>query len=151
MHFKHNMLASLSTVTLGAILALGFLVDVKAEDKKADASGTWTWTTPGRNGGPDRKMTLKLKIEGDKVTGTLTSPGRNGQSNDSEVQDGKLSGDQLTFTVTREFNGNKMTSKYSGTLSGDTIKGKMEFERNGEPTKRDWEATRAVARAPEAK
>jgi len=29
--------------------------------------------------------------------------------------------------VTREFNGNKVTSKYTGKLSGDSIKGKMEF------------------------
>jgi hypothetical protein len=60
------------------------------DDKKADPSGTWTWTTPGRNGGADRKMTLKLKVEGDKVTGTLSSPGQGGEETKSEIENGKI-------------------------------------------------------------
>ncbi len=144
MHFKHNMLASLTKVTLSAILALGFLAEVKAEDKKADPSGTWTWTMQGRQGRPDRTMTLKLKVDGDKVTGKVSSPGRDGQTTDTEIQDGKLKGDEISFSTTRENNGNKMTSKYSGKVGADTIKGKMEFERNGEPISRDWEAKRAT-------
>jgi hypothetical protein len=44
--------------------------------------------------------------------------------------------------VVREFNGNKFTIKYSGTVSGDTIKGKSEFERDGETQSREWEAKR---------
>ncbi len=99
---------------------------------------------PGRNGGPDRTMTLKLKTEGDKVTGTLTSPGRQGQTTDTQIQDGKLKGDEVTFTVVREFNGNKFTSKYNGKVSAQAIKGKMEFERNGETQSRDWEAKRVA-------
>jgi hypothetical protein len=42
--------------------------------------------------------------------------------------------------VVRTFNDNTMTNKYSGTLADGTIKGKMEFERNGEAQSRDWEA-----------
>jgi hypothetical protein len=42
----------------------------------------------------------------------------------------------------REVNGTKMTTKYSGKVTADAIKGKMEFERNGEPVSRDWEAKR---------
>jgi hypothetical protein len=36
-----------------------------------------------------------------------------------------------------------MTSTYTGTVSGDTIKGKITFERDGNPQSRDWEAKRA--------
>src|SRR5690242_7296585 len=32
------------------------------------------------------------------------------------------------------------TTKYDGKVTGDTIKGKMEFERDGETRSRDWEA-----------
>jgi hypothetical protein len=142
MHFKNNMLASLTTVALGAILAVGFLSQAQAQDKKADASGTWSWVLKGRQGGPDRKITAKFKVDGDKVTGTISTPGRDGSNRDTEVQDGKLKGDDLSFSTTREVNGNKMTTKYTGKISGDAIKGQMEFERNGEPTKRDWEAKR---------
>jgi len=108
-----------------AVLALGAAVQSQAADSKADPTGTWTWTTPGRNGGPDRKSTLKLKLDGDKVTGTVTSPGRQGgQAQDTAIEDGKLKGEELSFSVTREVNGNKFTAKYSGKLAGDTIKGK---------------------------
>ena len=135
-----HALASLTQIVTCAILALGAVV--QAQDKKADPTGTWTWTTPGRNGGPDRKSTLKLKVEGDKLTGTLAAPGRGGQSNDSAIADGKLKGDEFSFTVIREFGGNKITVKYNGKISGDSIKGKIETERNGQTNSRDWEAKR---------
>jgi hypothetical protein len=35
-----------------------------------------------------------------------------------------------------------MTIKYNGKLSGDSIKGKTESERDGQPRSRDWEAKR---------
>jgi hypothetical protein len=143
MQQKRN--TSLITTGLCAVLALGFLSQVQAEDKKADPTGTWTWTMQrqggGGGGGGERTMSLKLKAEGDKVTGTLTSPGRNG-SRDTEIADGKIKGDEISFTVTREFNGNKVTSKYSGKVSQDSIKGKVEFERDGQTNSRDWEAKR---------
>ncbi len=125
-------------------LALGFTAQLRADDKKADATGTWTWTTPGRNGGEPRKMTLKLKAEGEKLTGKLAMPTRDGESMETEISDGKVKGEDVSFTVTREFNGNKFVMKYSGKLSPDAIKGKMEFERNGESQSRDWEAKRAT-------
>ena len=125
-----------------AILALG--ATAQAQDKKADPSGTWTWTTPGRNGGPDRKSTLKLKLEGEKVTGTLSAPGRGGQSSDVEISDGKFKGDEVSFAVTREVQGNKFTAKYNGKISGDSIKGKIEMpgRDGGEGRSIDWEAKR---------
>ena len=109
-----------------AILAIGTAVQA------ADATGTYNWTRPGRNGGPDQKMTLKLKVDGDKLTGTLTSPSRDGGTTDTKIADGKVKGEEISFTVTREFNGNKMVQKYSGKVSADAIKGKIESERNGE-------------------
>lgn len=127
---------------LCALMAFGFVCASQAQEKK-DASGTWSWTMPGRNGGPDRKMTLKLKAEGDKLSGKMISPGRQGGDPvETEIKDGKVKDGEVSFTVTREFGGNKMTSKYNGKLSADTIKGKMEFERNGETQSRDWEAKR---------
>ena len=87
-------------------------------------------------------MTLKLKADGEKLTGTLSSPGRDGQATETAIADGKVKGDEVSFTVTREFNNNKMVSKYSGKVSADTIKGKIESERNGQPQSRDWEAKR---------
>ena len=112
----------------------------------ADPSGTWTWSTPGRNGGPDRTNTLTLTIEGEKVTGKVASPGRGGQAMESEISGGKLMGEDLTFVVSREYNGNKFVANYSGKVTADSIKGKIENERGGQKQSRDWEAKRAMAK-----
>jgi len=140
MKSTQNALTSLIKAAACAILALGAVA--QAQDKKADPTGTWTWSQPGRNGGPERKSTLKLKLEGDKVTGTLSAPGRGGESSDVAISEGKLKGDEITFAVTREVQGNKFTAKYNGTISGDSIKGKIETERNGQTQSRDWTAKR---------
>lgn len=105
----------------------------------ADANGTWTWTMPARGNQPERTSILKLKTEGDKLTGTIN--GREGQE-DIKITDAKITGDDISFKVTRERNGNTFTQKYNGKISGDTIKGKITFERNGEEQTRDWEAKR---------
>ena len=121
-----------------ACLALALTITTSVQ--AADANGTWTWSVPGRNGGPDRTSTLKLKTEGDKLTGTIS--GRQNQD-DIKISDAKITGDEVTFTVTREFNGNSMVQKYTGKISGDTIKGKITGKnRDGEEYSRDWEAKR---------
>ena len=127
-------------ILAGAILVMGVLVQARAEDKKIDPTGTYVWTVPGRNGGPDRTNTLALKLEGDKLTGKLTSPGRGGQTAVTDISDGKITGSDVSFCVVRTFNDNTVTNKYSGKLADGVIKGKMDFERNGEAQSRDWEA-----------
>ncbi len=137
-----------SLVKLGfcALLALAVVVPSQAADKAASPAGAWTWTSPGRNGGPDRKMSLELKVDGEKVTGGLTSPGRDGNTTKVEIGDGKLKNDEVSFTVTREFNGNKFVQNYTGKVTAESIKGKIEYERNGEKQSRDWEAKRDTAK-----
>lgn len=127
-------------ILAGAILAAGVLAQARAEDKKVDPSGTYIWTVPARNGGADRTNTLTLKLEGDKLSGKLSAPGRDGQINSTDIIDGKITGADVSFCVVRTYNDNTFTNKYSGTLAGGAIKGKMEFTRNGDAQSRDWEA-----------
>ncbi|HAM74004.1 MAG TPA: hypothetical protein DCM86_20455 [Verrucomicrobiales bacterium] len=121
-----------------------------ADGKASDAAGTWTWTVPGRNGGPERKSTLKLAVDGEKLTGKVTSPGRggNGTPTETAIEDGKIKDGEVSFKVNREFNGNKFIAAYKGKLEGDSIKGKIEIERDGEKQSRDWEAKREVEKKP---
>ncbi len=65
-------------------------------------------------------MTLKLKLEGDVLTGAML--GRNGQ--ETPIQDGTYKDGAVSFKVVRERNGQKITTKYAGKVSDDTIKGK---------------------------
>jgi hypothetical protein len=141
--FPRSIATFLQVIACAALVA-GFNASA-ADEKKADPSGTWTWTSPGRNGGAERKNTMKLKVEGDKVTGAISSTG--GQNTgETAIADAKLKGDELTFTVTRQFGDNKVTMKYKGTIAGDVIKGKTEFEREGQSQSRDWEAKREAAK-----
>jgi hypothetical protein len=138
----HHKFAFMAKVAFCAVLALGGITTATAEDKAPSATGTWSWTTPGRNGGAERKMTLTLTQDGEKLTGKVSSPGRDGgAARETEIADGSVKGADVAFSVTREFNGNKMTSKYSGKLSADAITGKIESkDRDGNDQKRDWTA-----------
>ncbi|MBN8247104.1 MAG: hypothetical protein J0L84_06630 [Verrucomicrobia bacterium] len=110
----------------------------------ADVAGEWTWSTPGRDGGAERKSTLTLKVDAGKLSGKISSPGRDGAAVETAISDAKLDGDSIAFSVVREFNGNSFTRKYSGKVAGDTITGKTEFDRNGETQSRDWVAKRTA-------
>lgn len=140
MQLKSITMNKLAKILLGAALLTGAVIQSQAEDKKVDPTGTYVWTMPGRNGGPDRTNTLTLKLDGDKLTGKISAPGRGGAATDTDIADGKLTGADVSFTVVRSYNGNSMTNKYSGTVADGSIKGKVEFTRNGDTQSRDWEA-----------
>jgi hypothetical protein len=144
MKATQRFLTSFLPLAACAALLLGVSANA-ADEKKADVAGTWTWTSPGRNGGAERKNTLKLKVEGEQVTGTLSSVAGDGGKGGGEaaITDAKVKGDEISFSSTREFNGTKFTQKYTGKISGDSIKGKIESERDGKAQSRDWEAKRA--------
>jgi hypothetical protein len=140
---RYQSLRSFLKITACAIAALGMVSASQAADGDKKADGTWSWSTPGRDGGEARKTSLTLKTEGEKLTGKVSSPGRDGgEPRVTEISDGKVKGDEVSFNVVREFNGNKMTQKFTGKVAGDTITGKIAFERNGEERSRDWEAKR---------
>jgi len=118
-------------------LAVGLLALVLVNVvSAADPTGTWKWSTTFNN--KTREQTLKLKLEGDKLTGALV--GQNNQ--ETAIADASFKDDAVAFTVTREQGGNKVVSKYNGKLDGDTIKGKIESDRGGKTNSRDWEAKR---------
>ena len=116
-----------------ALAVASFLSVAQAAD---DPSGTWKWTSTFGNN--TIESTAKLKAEGDKLTGTYI--GRN--NTETPITNGTFKDNTVKFDVVREVNGNKFTIKYSGTISGDTIKGKSSFDRDGQAQERDWEAKR---------
>jgi hypothetical protein len=127
-------------VALG--LVAGFAGASQADDKDAKATGTWTWTFK-RQDGEEVTSTLKVKQEGEKLTGKLDSFG-----SEVDVQEGKVDKDgNLSFQVSREFGGNTVTIKYKGKVDGDTMKLTSEFERDGEVRKREFEAKRKGEKA----
>jgi hypothetical protein len=102
-----------------------------------DPTGTWKWSVMFNN--QTREQTLKLKLEGDKLTGSMV--GRNNQ--ETPIENATYKDGDVAFSVTRERGGQKFVTKYTGKISGDTIKGKQEFTRDGQSQSRDWEAKRS--------
>ena len=123
-----------------AFLAVAALLVTGMPALAADSiDGTWEWETTGGQGGQTFQQRAKLKQDGEKLTGVII--GRNDQ--ETAIKDGKIKDGEISFSVTRERQGQSMTTKYTGKLSGDTIKGKTERERDGQTQSRDWEAKRA--------
>jgi hypothetical protein len=86
-----------------------------------------------------------LELKDGKLTGTLKGwqMGDN-QIPDSAIEEASLKDGVVAFSLTREFNGNKFTSKYSAKLEGDKLTGTIESPgRDGGVMKREWTAMRA--------
>lgn len=62
----------------------------------------------------------EFKQDGENVTGSVTV-----QELKTAIEKGKLKDGQLSFEIPREYGGVKFMSRYSGKLTGDTIKGKI--------------------------
>jgi hypothetical protein len=122
----------LMVVAMAAVV-VGFVSTAVA----ADANGTWKWTTMYQN--KTGEATLKLKQDGDKLSGVYVG----GQSNsETPIEDANVAGDKISFKVTRERGGQKFTTAYSGTLKDDTITGTQERERDGQKQSSEWVAKR---------
>jgi uncharacterized lipoprotein YehR (DUF1307 family) len=114
------------------VVAFGSLA---VADDKSSPTGTWKYTTNAN--GTQLEVTMKLKAEGDKVTGTVSV-------NDMaiKIEDGKIKDGEVSFKIMREVGGQKFEIKYKGKVTGDTFKGKRELEREGQPNVREFEAKR---------
>jgi hypothetical protein len=124
------------TRLLGVVCVLAVAGLAQAADDKPNPTGTWTYTTDA--GGQMLEVTIKLKLDGEKLTGTVTVADMEGAIEDAKYKDGEVS-----FKLIRDFGGMKITLKYKGTIKGDVFKGKREMERDGQTNSRDFEAKRA--------
>jgi hypothetical protein len=129
-------------LAISSLFILALATHSFAEDKKdSPIDGTWRWTykTPE---GQSAEVAVKLKAEGEKLSGVFVS--REGK--EEPITEGTFKDNQLAFTVVRTVREEKMTFKYSGKLDKDTITGKIDFVREGQPPRpREWEAKRVKA------
>jgi hypothetical protein len=116
----------------------------KVENKKIDPSGTWKWNFTNHNG-QIREIVLKLKLDGEKLTGTYS--GRNG---DTAIKEGKLQGDEVSFRLIGKFKGSPYTEQFDGKISGDTIKGSVVSKQGTLSQSHDWGAKREAGEAVKA-
>ena len=92
----------------------------------ADVSGKWMSEAPaGGKGGP---QTFMFKQAGSDLSGTVDA----GRGGPVDFSGGKVDGDKVMFEITRDMGDKgKVTTKYSGTVSGTTIK--LSFDRGRGP------------------
>ena len=113
----------------------------------ADPTGTWKWSATGPNG-QSRDLTLKLALKGGQLTGAVSGT----RAGETAISDASFKDDAIAFTIIREYNGNKIETKYEGKLAADSIKGKIRTTRGDAEVKvSDWSATRSKEDAAAAK
>jgi hypothetical protein len=104
---------------------------VSAQDAKV--SGSWDLSAPGRDGSVVTQ-TLTLQQDGSKLSGTLKS------ARGETPVTGTISGANITFSVTRSTPNGDMKVDYTGTVSGDAMKGRRTVMGNTA----DWTGQRSA-------
>jgi len=119
-----------------AVAALTLFVSALAWAAAAD--GKWTWKQMGQNG--EVAMTLELKQDGEKLTGSVM---REGSDMKTEIKDGKIKDNEISFVTVVERNGMERKTMYKGKIEGDSIKGNVVSNRQGQEQSREWVAKKA--------
>jgi hypothetical protein len=130
--------ATISEAIMKAILSMALVLGVcglagAADDKAVDAVGKWKCEY--EIGGQQRTSTLKIKKDGDNLTGTMSWP----DQDETKLKDLKLKDGTLTFSAERKLPGmdDSITVEYKLKIDGDKLKGKGAAEFGGE--KREWD------------
>ena len=110
--FINRIVASTAIV---AIVATVMLISAQA----ASVDGTWKLTLETQQGTANPVITLKQ--DGENLTGTYK--GRLGEA----PLKGTLKGNEITFTVKLSVQGQDFEIVYTGTVDGDSMKGKAKF------------------------
>lgn len=121
-------------LVLAVLVAGGSAVTLGA-DLKADPTGTWKWTS--NVNGMEVTSELRLTFKDGKLTGEFVGDDKKAPIKDATFKDGEVS-----FKAERERSGTKVPVKYKGKLTGDTIKGKVEINFDGQEFSLDWNAKR---------
>ena len=121
---------------MATLVCLLAVTDLARAEDKPNPTGTWKYKTDLN--GQSVEVTIKLKLDGEKVTGTVSV-----MDMETKIEDGKFKDGDISFKVNREVNGNKFAIKYAGKITGDTFKGKRDLERDGQTNSREFEAKRS--------
>ncbi|MGA3294541.1 MAG: hypothetical protein ABSE45_11230 [Candidatus Acidiferrales bacterium] len=120
-------------IGVAALCFVVFSLAHAASAQDAQVAGSWDLSAPGRDGNV-MTQTLTLQQDGTKLTGTVK-----GQRGDAPVT-GTISGNNISFSVTRTTPNGEMKLDYTGTVSGDTMKGTLAVMGNNV----DWTAKRSA-------
>jgi hypothetical protein len=115
-------------VLAAIVLTVSFVFAVA----EVDVTGKWEITTVTPRG--DRTNTVEFKQSGEDLV--VTMQGRQGGTMTAK---GTVRGDRIDWSITRETPRGEFKMDYSGTVSGDQMKGKVQFGQMGSG---EWTAKR---------
>ena len=124
MRFEGMFAKSVMTVGVALLVWSAIL----AGQNKTDVTGNWSIEAMTEAGGASMP-TVTLKQEGEKVTGHYSSQAL-GEANVT----GTIKGQQLEFSFNVEVQGFALHVVYTGTVDGNTIKGKISLGELGDGT-----------------
>jgi SAM-dependent methyltransferase len=84
----------------------------------AKVAGSWRWRMSTTTG--DREYTLRLDQTFQEIRGKVTMQGR-----EVPITKPRLEGNQLNFSFNEDMNKQKVSMRFNGRISGDTIKGNV--------------------------
>jgi hypothetical protein len=113
-------------LTLLSIAGAFMLNAMIAAAQSTNVTGTWKLTieTPNGTGNP----TATFKQEGEELSGTYK-----GRLGEAQLK-GTVKGKEISFSFKVSAQGQELQIEYSGTVDGDTMKGKVKFGEMGEGT-----------------
>ena len=120
-----NMLTRIMVLTVAAML-VG--VPILFSQTKTDATGKWNLEVMTQAGGTTMPS-VTLKQEGEKLTGRYTSEALG----EADVT-GTVKGQQIEFSFNVEVQGFALQVRYTGTIDGNTMKGKISLGELGDGT-----------------
>lgn len=119
--------------------ACGISLVAAEKTSRSPLHGLWQWKFTMPDGG-EISPRVSFKTKDGKLTGTS----RFRLGSEAPLSNVVLKGNDVSFDVVRKYEGESVTTHYSGKLSGDVIKGKITSQSNGEEQTYDWEARRLV-------
>ena len=111
-------------VALAVLLVSVVFIPAAIAADTANVSGEWDLSVETPNGTGTPSVTFKQ--DGENLTGTYK-----GRFGESQLK-GTVKGNEFTFTVTISIQGQDLVLDYSGTVDGDSMKGKAKFGDYGE-------------------
>jgi hypothetical protein len=119
-----------------------------AATQPATQPGDQAGAQGGRRGGrgfQPREITLKLKQDGEKLTGQIIGLNFQDPTAAMEIKEGAVKNGDVTFKVTRTFGDQEITTTYKAKVEGDNLKGSSETSFQGNPFTTEFEAKREKA------
>jgi L-seryl-tRNA(Ser) seleniumtransferase len=113
------------------LLAYGLAAQEKPAAKPVDVGGTWDLAVESPNGTGSR--VLKLRQDGEKLTGEIES------SMSSGKVAGSVNGSAVAFTATVTMESGTFEIRYTGKVDADKMTGDVDFGEYGRGT---WSGTR---------